>query len=168
MPRRLTRKEQEQAEFDCSMIDANTYSCLLIAAEYGDHHAALTLGISVEEVEAIKKKPEARLFMERAQQEFVKELARSKLRQLRKVDISPAAVEERAMELAQLDPSQTKGTIDGQVKALRLLAEVLGMLGQGDDLKDKTRTDLLEIIASVKTKTAMLPGGSPEPADAEY
>jgi hypothetical protein len=162
--RRRTRKEEDEIEFASCMMDANTYSCLLIATEYGDEHAALTLGWELEKVKETLRSPEARLFMQKAQDKFVAELAKSKLRQLRKVDISPGAVEERLMELAQLDPSQTKGTIDGQVKALRTLAETLGMLGATDDpLRGKTRADLEGIIASVRTKAGMLAGGSPDP-----
>lgn len=58
---------------------------------------------------------------------FVDHMARLEARRLGKLDITRDVVLQRFMELAQLDPERTRGTIDGQVNALREVAAAIGM-----------------------------------------
>jgi hypothetical protein len=167
--KKLSRREADELEYSTCLVTADQQVCIHIATNYSPEHAALTMGWTLDQVHDTLRLPECRNFMLKQQQTNMDAIARSKIRLLTKVDISPAAVEERLMELAMLDPEKTRGTIDGQVKALRTLAEVLGMMSNSDDgLKRMGRTDLEGIVKNFKAKAGMLPEPLQDAPAAEY
>ena len=129
----------------------------MLCTEYNKETAAMTLGWGLEQIDACLASPHIRLFLEQAHHEFLKECAKAKVRVLRKVDINQMNIEKRLMELAQMDPSQTKGTIDGQVKALRTLAETLGMFDASDPLKGKSRQELEGFVTTAAKRLPLPP-----------
>lgn len=168
-PKKLTRREAEELEYSTCLVNADQQVCIQLSTFYDREYAALTMGWTLDQVEATLRLPECRNYARKQQQINMDAIARAKIRQLTKVHINPAAVEERAMELAMLDPKETRGTIDGQVKALRLLAETLGMLGGTEDpLRGKSREDLVGIVNAVRAKTGLLPGSLQDSPIPEY
>lgn len=168
-PKQLTKRELErinEVELDEILLTVDERACAHLCAEYNKEHAAVTLGWPLEAVEECLALPHVRLYLQKADEAFLKEIAKAKVRRFTKINVTVAAVEQRAMELAMLPPSETKGTIDGQVKALNLLAKVLGMLKDDDPLKGKSRSDLEGFIRSAARMLPAAPAGDPNSAPA--
>lgn len=126
-------------------------ACANLCVEYDRECAAATLGTSLDTVAEIMARPCVRRHLEKADEKFLIEVARMKVRRLRKLKIGRLEVQERLMELALMDPSETKGRIDGQVKACLTLALTLGMMmgTDKDPLRDKTPEELQGIVQRV-------------------
>jgi hypothetical protein len=151
---RGVRKVTAQEKLDQAgrTLTLDERACVHLAVEYSEEHAATTLGWELDAVHSVLARTHVRRYVERAEDAFLEKLASSKLRVLKKIGINSAAVEQRLMELAQMDPEETRGSIEGQVKALRTLAEILGMLDNDDPLKNKTREEMQQIIVEASTK----------------
>jgi hypothetical protein len=108
--------------------------------------AALRLGWTVEKVEAELRKPECAFTIKMARDMLFRDIVKSKVRALRKISIDRKSIEERLMELAHMDPSETKGSIEGQVKALKTLGDLFGHSREADPLKDKSTDELQDLV----------------------
>jgi len=150
-PKRDLRKDDkaklDQIDNDSLLLSLDEQACALLCCEYSPEDAAVRLGWDLQAVYDTLAQPHVRLFLKKAQDEFLKDLAKAKIRRMNKVGISRAAIEQRFWDLANLDPSETKGSIDGQVKALRALAEVMGYAKENDPLDGKTPDELKAIVA---------------------
>jgi hypothetical protein len=102
--------------------------------------------MSLSEVKEILDSAPVQLYLEKIQRDETRELAKVKVRRYRKVGITRTAIEERLMELMMLDPSETKGNIDGQVKAAAALADKFGYAGKADPLAGKSPAELKDIV----------------------
>jgi hypothetical protein len=73
-------------------------------------------------------------------------MARWEVNQITKFPVGRADVISRALALALMPPNETKGDIEGQVKALEMIAEIMGMKFTPRDadhfFKDKTPEQL--------------------------
>jgi hypothetical protein len=157
--KKLRKADQErinEVALDQQLLSVDERACALLSTEYNREHAALTMDWTLEAVESTLNLPHVRLFIQKADEAFMKEIAKAKVRRMLKVGISKANVEQRLMDLAQTDPADTRGNIDGQVKALRTLAEILGMLNNDDPLKGKSREELEGFVT--KSAARLLPG----------
>lgn len=159
----VRKKDLEASEVEkrFELLTVQERACAHLAAEYSPEAAGEALGLSPSAVKEILDRPRVRLYLQACDEKFIEKLATAKVRALKKVGITAAAIEERLMQLAQMDPEDTRGNIDGQVKALRTLAEIHGLLDDNDPLKGKSKADLEAII---KGATRMLPGGAAPPA----
>jgi len=121
-------------------------ACAHLCAEYSMETAASQLGWDIAAVTEIWNRPAVQAYLDKAQVIFLHKLASAKIRLLKKVKAIPSAVESRLMELAMLEPDETGGRIDGQVKALELLAKILQMTDKDDPFKGKTNDEIKEIL----------------------
>lgn len=144
--KRTAKKTVEEIEHDCSMLTVIEKACVLIAIERDPESAALKLDMTLEEVKTIMDSAPVRLYLAKLQEKELTELARLKVRKYRELGINRARIEQRLMELGMLDPSETKGNIEGQVKALNTLADKFGHAKTDDPLAGKSPDELKAIV----------------------
>lgn len=156
--KRTAKKTVEEIEHDCSMLTVIEKACVLIAIEKDPESAALKLDMTMEEVRIIMDSAPVKLYLAKLQEKELTELARLKVRKYRELGINRAKIEQRLMELAMLDPSETKGNVDGQVKALTALADKFGYSKTEDPLAGKSPDELKAIVR--KGHTLLLEGNA--------
>jgi hypothetical protein len=145
--RKRDKANPEQVEADCLSLTVTEKACAIICVEKDKEAAAIQLNMSLTEVQEILDSAPVRLFLSKMQDEEIKELAKTKVRRMRKVGICKANIEERLMQLMMLDPTDTKGTLDGQVKAASLLLDKCGYGNEKDPLEGKTPEELRQIVS---------------------
>jgi hypothetical protein len=138
-------KEIEALDLASAKLTLDQLTCLIAGVEFGVETAALRLGWTVEKVEAELRKPECAFTIKMARDMLFRDIVKAKVRALRKISADRKSFGERLMELAYMDPSETKGSIDGQVKAVKVLLEYYGGR-ESDPLKDKSTDELQEIV----------------------
>ncbi len=144
MPRRPAGrpKAKEADEFDDmpELLRLDERACILLCVEYDEQKAAIEMGWPLAQVKALLKEERTKQFLTRADDHFFKEYAKSRVRHLLKVGVTKANIEDRLMQLAMMDPAHTKGSIEGQVKALSTLADKFGY-GKDQDPVGKMTPD---------------------------
>jgi hypothetical protein len=140
------QKSPEQAETECLALTEIEQACAIICIEKDKESAAIQLHMSMDEVNEVMGSAPVRLYLQKLQDQTIKELAKVKVRVMRKVGICRATIESRLMELAMLDPERTKGSVDGQVKALNTLATRFGYGAEKDPTADLTPEELKNLI----------------------
>lgn len=138
---------------DALFLTRQEQACVHISMEESREKAAVRLGWTIEQVMECLRQPHVKLYAIEYREKFMAHLARKRAASLNKVGVNSTSVQERLMELAQMAPEQTKGTIDGQVKALSALANILG-LTKDDPLKGKSDEELLAIVNGARDKAA--------------
>lgn len=123
-----------------------------LACEYSLEDAATIMGWDLAAVKEVWKRPAVQRYLEKAQEYFLEKLAQTKIRLIKKIKATPAQVEQRLIEIAMMDPSETGGKVEGQVKALGLLAKILDMLKDDDPLKGKSAEELKALISKAHGK----------------
>jgi len=113
--------------------------------------AALRLGWSIKEVLNCLKQPHVKLYAIEFRERFIKTMAQMEVAALKKTGITRSSIESRLMDLALMDPEQTKGSIDGQVKALQALGNIIG-LTKDDPLERKSDEELMDLVMSAREK----------------
>jgi hypothetical protein len=147
--RPLKKKDQkspEQAETECLALTEIEQACAIICIEKDKETAAIQLKMSLTEVNEVMDSAPVRLYLQKLQDQTIKELAKVKVRVMRKVGICRATIEQRLMELAMLDPERTKGSVDGQVKALNTLATRFGYVKENDPTENMTPEELQQLV----------------------
>lgn len=153
---KLTDKEKEKLDRiadDALFLSQDEIACVHLAMKKNREAAANRLGWTIEQVLHCLKQPHVKLYAIEYREKFIKTMAQKEASELRKVGISRETIMERLMSIAQLDPADTKGSVDGQVKALQALGAMVG-LGKGDPLGDKSDEELLSIVNSARDKSA--------------
>ena len=153
----LTDAEMEKIDEiadDALFLTREEQAAVHLSMEESREKAAGRLGWTMKQLLDCLKQPHVKLYAMEYREIFMKRLARSRAESLKRVGVNPTAVLERTMQLAQMDPSETNRRIDGQVKALTLLASVLGMTQKDDPLKNKTEEELMEIVNGTRAKAA--------------
>jgi len=145
--RKRDKANPEQIEADCLSLTVIEKACAIICVEKDKESAAIELNMSLTEVQEILDSAPVRLFLSKLQDEEIKELAKTKVRRMRKVGICKANIEQQLMHLMMMDPEKTKGTVDGQVKAASLLLDKCGYGREEDPLKGKTPEELRQIVS---------------------
>lgn len=140
------KKKLDAVSDDSLFLTMDERACVHISMEESREKAAIRLGWTIEQVLDCLKQPHVKMYAIEYQQQFMKSLASNRIKALTKVGINRTAIQERLMQLANLQPSETKGSIEGQVKALTQLANILGLTSKDDDLKDKTDEELQAIV----------------------
>ena len=142
------QKSPEQAETECLALTEIEQACAIICIEKDKESAAIQLHMSMDEVNEVMGSAPVRLYLQKLQDQTIKELAKVKVRVMRKVGICRATIESRLMELAMLDPERTKGSVDGQVKALNTLATRFGYGKESDPTENMTPEELQKLVLS--------------------
>lgn len=136
----------DELELESELLSVDERACALLCTEYSPEEAALQLGWDLRAVHSTLALPHVRLFLKKADEGFIKELSKAKMRRMLKVGISRAGIEQRLFDLMMMDPSNTKGSIEGQVKAAVALAEKFGYGKENDPLAGKTPQELEDIV----------------------
>ena len=145
-PRKKDMANPAEVESGCLTLTTIEQACAHISIERDKESAAIDLNMSLAEVQEILDSPAVRLYLQKFQDKTLTELAKVKVRVMRKVGISKANIEKQLMHLMMLDPSETKGTIDGQVKAANILLEKCGYGKMDDPTEGKTPEELKEMV----------------------
>ena len=156
--KKLTKKELARLDDhiqESDMLTVDERACAHLCVEFNKEHAATMLNWTLEEVEETINLPHVKLYLKRSEDAFHKELAKAKVRRMQKVGVTRETVEARLMEIAMMDPEHTKGSVEGQVKALNTLTEILGMKASDDPSRGKTREEMQRMIQS--TAARLLP-----------
>jgi hypothetical protein len=114
--------------------------------KHGVQQAASTLNKNAKELGDLMKRRPVQRYLHGYNNEFIKQMARWEVNQITKFPVGRADVISRALALALMPPNETKGDIEGQVKALEMIAEIMGMKFTPRDadhfFKDKTPEQL--------------------------
>lgn len=108
--------------------------------------AATRLGWKLAQVRKTLELPHVKLYAIQYREKFISVMVNREITSLVRQGITRNTIQQRLMDLAMLTPEQTKGSIDGQVKALSELANQLG-IKKDDPLADKTDEELKAIVA---------------------
>ena len=142
------QKHLDRVEDDCLALTVIEKACAVICIERDKESAALELNMSLTEVQEIMDSAPVRLYLQKIQAEEIVQMARIKVRSMRQLKIGRPEIERRLMELANMDPEKTKGTIDGQVKALNTLATRFGYGNEKDPTEDMTPEELQRLVVN--------------------
>ena len=130
----LTTKEKACAVLVCEM-ETPDYQVI-----------ADRLHMTLDDVVQIINSPAFKHFLMKQQDADIAAMAQLRVRNLRQHKIHRGAIEQRLFDLMMMDPSQTKGSIDGQVKAAAALADKFGFAKQEDPLAGKSPDELKAIV----------------------
>ena len=112
----------------------------------GPPQAAEALGATPEQVKKLLDAPAVKRYIQQYNHAFLREMARYELSKITRFPVSREDVVGRLYALALTPPEETKGSIEGQVKAVETLADVLGLKFNPRDadtfFKDKTPAEL--------------------------
>lgn len=161
-PRKKDLANPEQVESDCLALTVIEKACAVICIERDKESAAIELKMSLNEVQEIMDSAPVRLYLQKLQAEEIVQMAKVKIRVMRKVKICKGTIEQRLMELANMDPEKTKGSIDGQVKALNTLA---ARFGYGKDVDPTENMTPEELQALVMKKAKVIEGNRTPPVN---
>ncbi len=89
--------------------------------------AAESLGLSEAEGQGLFSRPQVRKYLDSYQTLFIEKMAEARVATLMRKGINRDSIADRYMLLASMPPERTKGSIDGQVDALRAVTELLGI-----------------------------------------
>jgi hypothetical protein len=130
--------------------------CVTLSFRKDRETAAVRLGWSMRKVKDCLAQPHVKLYAYRWREEFIKEAVRREVTEYRRKGITPLEVQKRLMDIAMMPPAETKGSVDGQVKALQELSAHMG-LKKDDGLGDKTEEELKAIVAGTRGKIPETP-----------
>lgn len=143
----------DDVDLASELLSLEERACALLSMEYSLEHTATTLSWDLQAVHDTLKLPHVRLFIKKCDEKMVEEIAKTRIRRFTKLKISREAHVERLWDLAHLPPSETRGSIDGQIKALKEVGSILGYSRQDDPLDNMTPEELKEIVARTHRKT---------------
>jgi hypothetical protein len=142
-------QDKKIAELDLASarLTIDQIVCLIAGVKFGPEEAALRLGWTVAQVESELHRPACEFTIKMMRDMLLTEIVRTEVRALRKKVLNKATIEERLIELAYLDPTETKGSIEGQVKALKTLGDLFGFAKpETDPLKNKSTDELQDLV----------------------
>lgn len=144
----LNEREREriaQIADDALFLTRDEQACVHLCMEESREAAAVRLKWPLSQVVACLRQPHVKLYAIEYRETFMKRLAKKRADSLSRVGVSRASVQERLMQIAMMEPAETRGSVDAQVKALTQLSNILGMT-KDDPLKDKSDAELMEIV----------------------
>lgn len=144
-PHRAKSAATDEMADDVLFPTREEQACVHLCIEKSKGEAARVLGWPLKTVMATLRQPHVKLYAIEYRSIYVKELARVRNLSLNKVVVTRESILARLMEIAQMDPALTRGSTDGQVKALRILSEIHGFM-KDDPLLGKTDEELEEIV----------------------
>lgn len=156
------KQTPEYIENACLTLTTKEKACAVLVCEmetpdYGV--IAAKLHITLGEVVEIVDSPAFKQFLVKQQDADIAAFAQMRVRRLRQDNITRGSIEQRLYDLMMMDPSQTKGNIDGQVKAAAALADKFGYANAVDDpLAGKSPDELKAIVR--KGHTLLLEGNA--------
>lgn len=149
LPRKPGRKPKEAAqdpETASDLLRLDEQACVLLCVEYDEKKAAIEMGWDLSTVMALLEEPRVKEFIRRGQDHFFRKYAQARVNHLLKIGVTKGNIENRLMQLAMMDPTLTKGSIEGQVKALATLADKFGYGKDRDPVANMTPDQQKELI----------------------
>ena len=147
--RRESKKTEAQVEQECLTLTTREKACALLVCEMDPPNyevIAAKLRMTLTEVMEIVDSPAMKRFLVKQQDADIAAFAQMRVRKLRQDNITRGSIEQRLYELMMLDPKDTKGSIDGQVKAAAALADKFGFSKEEDPLAGKSPDELKAIV----------------------
>lgn len=148
---KLTDEDKEKLSGiseDQLFLTNDELTCVHISMKQNREAAAKRLGWELKKVRHVLDQPHVKLYAIQYRDKFITVMVNKEIASLTRQGITPLSIQTRLMDLAQLSPEQTKGSIDGQVKALAELAAQLGMK-EKDPLANKSVEELEAIVKAV-------------------
>lgn len=163
MPKRPKKVKQtpEYIENECLTLTTKEKACAILVCEMEtpDYEViAKKLNLTLDDVIQIVASPAFKQFLVKQQDADIAAFAQMRVRKMRQGNITRGAIEQRLYDLMMMDPSQTKGNIDGQVKAAAALADKFGFAKQENPLAGKSPDELKAIVR--KGHTLLLEGNA--------
>lgn len=163
MPKRPKKPKQtpEYIENECLTLTTKEKACAILVCEMDtpDYEViAKKLNLTLDDVVQIVASPAFKQFLVKQQDADIAAFAQMRVRKMRQDNITRGAIEQRLYDLMMMDPSQTKGNIDGQVKAAAALADKFGFAKQEDPLAGKSPDELKAIVR--KGHTLLIEGNT--------
>lgn len=147
----LRKKDQAspaQTEADCLTLTEEQEACLVLGVRVDRETAAIQLNMSMVEVNAIMDSAGGRRWLEKYQNHRIKKLATMSVQAMVKVGVNKAVIEQRLMTLMMMDPSETGGKMEGQVKAASLLLDKCGYGKEQDPTENMTPEELQKLVVN--------------------
>jgi hypothetical protein len=111
----------------------------LLGGDKTSAQIAGALGLSLQDVTAIRARKHVQTYMAEYQAIFMNKMADAEARKLLKMNITRDTIAERLYLLSLTPPAETKGSIDGQVTALKELSDLLGLKFDANKLPEALR-----------------------------
>jgi hypothetical protein len=146
-PKKMGPKKTADVEHESTLLTMQEKACALLAIEKGIELAAHHLDMTPTEVQKILDSEPVRFYLKELQHQDLVQLSKQRMKNMRSAGITRTKIEERLFEIMMLDPCETKGNIDGQVKAAAALADKFGYAGKEDPLAGKSPAELEEIVS---------------------
>ena len=159
--KKAAKKAEEEVENQCLTLTTREKACAVLLCEMEVPNLeviAAKLHMDLGEVVQIVDSPAMKRFLVKQQDADIREFAKLRARKLRQMNISRGGIEQRLYELMMLDPKDTKGNIDGQVKAAAALADKFGYSKAEDPLAGKSPDELKAIVR--KGHTLLIEGNA--------
>jgi hypothetical protein len=103
------------------------FAHLILSGTMNDRRAAEAVRLNPESAAYTKSKPRVRAYMAEHRAAVQEKLVLQETEGLRKLNVGRDKILERLWELATLSPAETRGNINGQLKALAMFAELGGV-----------------------------------------
>lgn len=101
--------------------------CHLIIQGKTPEEAAEWLGCTAADAQTWQQRPSVRQYIESYRKVFVEKMAEAEVARLVRKQITRESIAEQFMSLALLPPERTRGSVDGQVRALEAVSTLLGL-----------------------------------------
>lgn len=149
-PKKSLEKELDETVL---FLTGDERACVHISIRDSRETAASRLNWTNKQVNDCLNRPHVKAYALRFSERCLAMHAEKEVTADRARGVSPANIQKRLMDIAMMSPSETKGSVDGQVKALQELAAQLG-LKKDDPLTGKSIEELEEIRDRGLKKTA--------------
>ena len=117
------------------------FAHLVLSGTMTDRRAAEAVGLNPESASYIKCKPRVRTYMAEHRAAVEEKLVDQEAENLRKLNITRDKILERLWELAHLSHTETRGNINGQIKALSMIASITGLIAPARGAKPKPKPE---------------------------
>ena len=146
--RKKDQKSPAETEAECLTLTEEQEACLILSVRVDRETAAIQLNMTMEEVRSIVDSAGGRRWLEKFQDQRIKKLATMSAQAMVKVGVNKAVIEQRLMNLMMMDPSETGGKMEGQVKAASLLLDKCGYGKEQDPTESMTPEELQKLVLS--------------------
>ena len=140
------RKERQRNTALSAITEPEVKFChLLLAGEHTDAECAELAGFAPTSAKGLKAKPRVQEYLRHYRSQIMSMMANKELDSLIAANVSRNSLLQRAWILANTPPERTRGTITGQVLAIKEMSELLGLkVRTGDKFLDELSDDQLK------------------------
>ena len=122
------------------------HMCMKYGTKDGPGKAAEALEVPLEDLKKQLRTTRVRNYLQQYQRAFIQRMAQYELEKIAEYGVTRESIISGLYALSLCPPELTKGTVDGQVEALKTIADILGLKFNPRDadvyFKDKTPVQL--------------------------